>query len=130
MFRETPSPKKQLLKIPERKIPFLKEVLEEKHEVWELIGRTVFITHKGRVVARATWDKEDRLIVNKIRRPQATKLSIGQVLYDPERRRYESVPVPTHSPELKSEGLLLFRTQAYDSSKAIRPDPFWKDYEG
>lgn len=130
MSQENPSPKKQLLKIPERKVPDLKKFFEEKHEAWELVGRTVFITQKGKVVARATWDHEDRLIVNKIRRPKATRLSIGQILYDPERRRYESIPVPTRSPELKSEGLLLFRTHAYDSSEAIRPDPFWEDYEG
>ena len=130
MSLENPPARKRLFKIAERNISDLKRVFEEKSNGWELIGRTVFITQKGRVVARAAWDEEGRLIVNKIRRPQATKLSVGQVLYDSERQRYANIPIPTHRPELKSEGILLLRTPVYDSSTAMRHDPFWEEYEG
>ncbi len=97
---------------------------------WELLERAlashvVFITKKRKVVAHATWTKEG-LVVTKIRRPNATKLELGKILYENPRQAEPQPPCP----EIKTEGWQLIRYNAYDSSQAARPDPHWQQYEG
>jgi hypothetical protein len=132
MHPETPfDPRKKIMKIPEQRRHQIGQYIESRDEPWKFYGRKVLITNRGKVVAHAEWDEShENLVVRKIRRPNNTKLSVGQVLFGRGSCKFESIPVPRELPELHTEGVLLFRTHAYDSSKAVRPDPFWNAYEG
>jgi len=113
----------KLLRISEKRIEgsgFFSDILFDKG----FDAETFFITNKKKVVAHAHWVDGD-LVVTKIRRPNKTKLREGQVIY--ESYRQEELP-PT--PEIKTEGWQLIRHKGYDSSQAIRHDPFWENYEG
>lgn len=87
--------------------------------------RVIFITERKRVVAHAKWNKEGDLVIAKIRRESKKKLEVGQVLYE----SYKPQEIPP-CPELHTEGWQLFRSSEYDSSKALRKDPYWDTHEG
>ena len=121
-------PSKKIMRIPERKLTRIHEYFYYREHPENFYGRRVLITQKGKVVAHAGWDESHKkLTVEKIRRPQKTALKIGQILMD---NTEYAAPIPREYPELKTEGVFLFRTHAYDSSHAVRPDPFWNEYEG
>ena len=125
MSSESPKPDKQVISISERRLGEL-----ENRIPWERNGCKVFITNKGKVVARAEWNEHEQLVVVSIRRPKKTTLTLGKIIIDRDTRRYEPIRAPDQTPELRTEGILLFRTSNYDSEQAIRPDPFWQHYEG
>jgi hypothetical protein len=110
-------------RLPERSY---KETLYDFEKREKLIdSHVIFITKKKKVVAHAKW-KDGSLIVTKVRRPNKTELKVGQALFKDDRRAVERPP----RPELLTEGFQLVRSENYDSKNAIRPDPFWNEYEG
>jgi hypothetical protein len=114
----------KIIAIPEHRLGELENIFP-----WGGDYSRLLIKHKGKVVARAEWDKRGQLVVISVRRPKKTTLKVGDILID-RGSTYAPIPIPETYPELETNGILLFRTSNYDSRQAVRPDPFWEKYEG
>ncbi|OGL94918.1 hypothetical protein A2348_05525 [Candidatus Uhrbacteria bacterium RIFOXYB12_FULL_58_10] len=112
-----------MTRVPEKRLQEIVDDFGEMERLWN--RRIIFITNKRKVVAHAEWQGSD-IVVTKLRRPEKTKLQVGQVLYE----GYRPPPELPPRPEIRVDGWRLIRNAQYDSTQAAKPDPFWEEYEG
>lgn len=129
---EKKNDKRKIMSIKEDDITNIKSLIDLADNQFEKITdrklRKILIKgKKGRVVAHAKW-QNGNIYVTKTRRPHLTNLQEGQLLYDADPYGINE-PWP-RSPELKTEGWMLYCNSDYNNEQATRKDPYWENYKG